>query len=335
MSLNVLVLSASASAINYKNSLLKEPNIHLFFTDVNPFATCFYEEGVTGLIVPRSKNFEAYQAALDEIIDKHNIDILLPTSDHDMQGIAALLKRGWNPAVKMFDFDPDQINLFVDKQRVMDKLLELEMPVPVNYKHSESFSFPVVVKPTNEGGSKGVSIVQSSEELDKAIHEIEQVYGGNYVVQQFIPGGTGSIYVALLLYGNDGEVYGEALSNSSLTFMTWGGGGNAGNLVHDQQVIELAKEIVAKLGGWKGPINLEFKRDEITGKFYLMEINCRLNGYSYFTTMNRMNFPKAVVELLANGTTDFLRMPPPDECVNFVMGVREKVVESWHSPIEE
>jgi predicted ATP-grasp superfamily ATP-dependent carboligase len=161
--------------------------------------------------------------------------------------------------------------------------------------------------------------------------ELKAVYGDQYVIQEFIPGSTGSIHVALLLYGNDGKIYGEALSHSTLTFMTWGGGGNAGKLVYNQEVLERAKTIVGALGGWKGPINLEFKQHAKTGQFYLMEINCRLNGYSYLTTMNGMNYPASIIDLLTKGTTEFLSMPPPNKAQNFIVTLREKPVQNWVS----
>ena len=39
-----------------------------------------------------------------------------------------------------------------------------------------------------------------------------------------------------------------------------------------------------------------------------MEVNCRLNGYSYLTTMNGLDFPAAVVDLLTTGRTDHLAL---------------------------
>ena len=327
--MNVLILSATASATNYRKALRDREDLNLFFTDINPRSSGFYDDRITPLVIPRSRNYDAYRDALDRIIQEHSIDILIPTSDHDMQGIAYLRKHGWEPNVKMFDFDPDQLFLFVHKEKVMEKLSTLTNGIPKNYHSESEYKFPCVIKPIMEGGSKGVSIVETIDELREKEEELVALYGDEYVIQEFIPGDTGSIYVALLLYGDDGKLYGEALSHSTLTFMTWGGGGNAGKLVHNQEVLDQAKEIVNMLGGWKGPINLEFKQSDQSGEFYLMEINCRLNGYSYLTTMNGMNFPAAIIDLLTKGDTAFLKMPTPENSVNFIVNLREKPVDAW------
>ncbi len=148
-------------------------------------------------------------------------------------------------------------------------------------------------------------------------------------MQEFIPGETGSIYVALLLYGPEGKVYGEVASHSHLTFMTWGGGGNAGVVVDEPHLLVQARDIIQALGGWAGPVNLEFKRHQDNGRFYLMEVNCRLNGYSYLTTMNGLNFPAAVVDLLTTGRTEYLSLRRNQPAQNFVVGFRELPVKEW------
>ena len=89
------------------------------------------------------------------------------------------------------------------------------------------------------------------------------------------------------------------------------------------------RRVMAELGGWRGPVNLEFKRHARTGQFYLLEVNCRLNGYSYLFTMNGLNFPAAVVDLLVSGETPFLQLPAGGLRHNFVIGFREQPREDW------
>jgi len=151
--MNILILSATASAINYRNALRDREDLKLFFTDISPFASGFYDEKVTYCLIPRSRDHEAYQKALDGLIAKHKIDLLVPTSDHDMEGIAHLRRNGWNPPVKMFDFEPDRLDLYTHKYKVIDRLQSLDQMVPRLYKSPEEYRFPLVIKPTREGGS--------------------------------------------------------------------------------------------------------------------------------------------------------------------------------------
>jgi hypothetical protein len=327
--MNFLVLSATASAINFKNSLRADPKVRLFLTDRSKFASGLYGEGVVPFVIPPARDLDRYQAALDRIIAEHSIAAMVPSSDHDMEGVMELLRRGWNPPVKMFRPDYDVYRTLSHKGRLINYLRRIGFNVPRVYNHIDEVKYPVVIKPSREGGSKGVWIATSERELIAYRAAVERLYGSEIVIQQFIPGGPGTIYIALLLYGQDGNLYGEVASHSHLTFMTWGGGGNAGIVVYEPKLLEEAKRIVEAAGGWKGPINLEFKKHSETGHFYLMEANCRLNGYSYLTTMNGLNFPRAIVDLLFYGTTDFLSLHPSQKLLNFIMSFREKTIDTW------
>lgn len=327
--MNVLVLSATASAINYRNALAGRADVHLFMSDASRHASGLYGRHVTPVLVPRARDLERYQSALDALIARHRIDLLIPTSDHDMEGVMELLHRGWAPPVKMFRPEYDVYRILTHKSKLMEAMQRHRLPHPAVYHGPEEVRFPAVVKPAREGGSKGVWIVHNQRELQDRLSLIQNAYQGDCVLQQYIPGDTGSIYVALLLYGQDGQLRGEVASHSHLTFMTWGGGGNAGCVVEEPQLLAQAKNIIATLGGWTGPVNLEFKRHADTGEFYLMEVNCRLNGYSYLYTMNGLNFPSAVVDLLATGHTTFLTLSPQRPRRNFVVGFREQPVEDW------
>ena len=62
---NVLVLSATASAINVIKSLQDEPDIKLFVSDISRYASGLYQSGVTPIIVPPARALDEYRAALD------------------------------------------------------------------------------------------------------------------------------------------------------------------------------------------------------------------------------------------------------------------------------
>jgi hypothetical protein len=327
--MNVLVLSATASALNYVNALQRRADVHLFLTDANRYANGLYCANVRPVLVPRARDHVQYQACLDRVIAEHRIDLLIPTSDHDTEGIMELLHQGWDPPVRMFRPSYHTYRTLTHKARLNEALHAAGLPAPRSYRGEAEVEFPAVVKPAREGGSKGVWIVSNPGELAERLAVVRRLYPGDVLVQQYIPGETGSIYVALLLYGPDGRLFGEVASHSHLTYLTWGGGGVAGVVVEEPELLALARRVIAALGGWRGPVNLEFKRHAGNGQFYLLEVNCRLNGYSYLTTMNGLNFPSAVVDLLTRGETPFLRLQPGQERRNFVLGFRERPVEDW------
>ena len=324
---NVLVLSATASAINVIKSLQDEPDIRLFVSDISRYASGLYQDRVTPVVMPPARAREQYRAALDRVILEHKIDILIPTSDRDVEGVVTLLHKGWNPPVCMFRPSFEVQQLISNKLALAKRVCELGLPAPATWGNLDDATFPAVVKPLREGGGRGVFVVRNRREAEEAVRHCRR-FGGEFLSQEYVPGGIGSTYVSLLLYDQRGVLVANDVMRSSLTYFTWGGGGNAGYLCNDEDIANTSREIIEAVGGWQGPLNLEFRRNQETGKIYLIEGNCRLNGYSYLTSMNGANYPRAIVDLLS-GKDVSLSLARRTGTENFILGFRETVVDAW------
>jgi biotin carboxylase len=202
--------------------------------------------------------------------------------------------------------------------------------VPLTCRDGEAagLGMPVVVKPIGESGGKGVTIVQRRDDLAPAVRRVRELFGDRFVIQQFIPGRT---YVATLVYDRAGKLVIGVGMRSHRTFFTWGGGGCAGEMVEEPDMVRLTDEVVQACGGWCGPINFEWRRHAETGAWYLMEANCRLNGYSYLTTMNGVPLPRIVLALLTGDSLPPVSAPS-ERTRNFTLGFRETLIGDWIHP---
>lgn len=328
--ITVLLLSASSSAINVIKSLGSETGVQLLVTDADKYAPGLYVDGIKPFVIPRARDISSYRSTLDRIIHDYNVNILIPTSDHDMAAIMRLRADGWSCRAKMFKPPQTAFRRLINK-RSLTEYLSNERPdlIPKTWFSRKDIQLPVVIKPKGESGAKGVRICRSRVQLDEAWDHCVSIYGEEPIAQEYIPGGPGSMHVAVLLYDSDGEYSAGATSVSTRTLYTWGGGGIAGYEVVDDDLLEKAREVIDLGGGWCGPINLEFKLCASTNKFFLIEVNARLNGYSYLTTMNGLDLPRRMLEILTNGVFKPREMSRP-RCWdgNFVLGFREKVLST-------
>lgn len=326
---NVLVLSGTASAINYINSLGPDPNVRLHVTDSNRYCPGLYMSGVTPHWVPRARDRARYRAALDRILIEHAIDVLIPTSDYDVEGVMHCLREGWAPKVAMFSPAFEAFRVLSDKGRLMARMSECLPAIAPRTGGTvaavRDLGFPLVIKPTVESGGKGVTIVRDQKQLTAALSRARTAYGDQFLLQQFIPGRT---YIVSMVYDQHSRLVIAACMRSHRTFFTWGGGGCAGEMVDEPELIRLCFDVISAAGGWRGPINLEWRRNAETGTFYLLEANCRLNGYSYITTMNGVCLPRIVLALLIGASLPHVS-EPSERHTNFVLGFRETLVEDW------
>lgn len=325
----VLVLSGTAAAINYINTLALDPSLTLHVTDSNPYCPGLYAPGVIAHWIPRARDTVRYRASLDRLIADEGIDVVIPTSDYDVEGVVHYQNDGWSPSVAMFRPPFESFQLLSHKLKLMTHLATVIPGVVPTTCRSEleslALDMPLVVKPIGESGGKGVSIVHTRNDLTAAVQRIRGLFQDRFVIQQFIPGRT---YVATLVYDAGGEMVVGVGMRSHRTFFTWGGGGCAGEMVDEPDMVFLSDAVVRACGGWRGPINFEWRKHASTGEWYLMEANCRLNGYSFLTTMNGVCLPRVVLALLTGAPLPAIP-PPAERTRNFTLGFRETLVHDW------
>ncbi|MBF0612856.1 MAG: ATP-grasp domain-containing protein, partial [Magnetococcales bacterium] len=223
--MNILVLSATASAINYILTLAEDPHITLHLTDCNPNSPGLHAPGIVPHLIPPASQRESYRQTLDQIIATDEIDLLIPTSDYDISAVVELLQDGWNPPVRMFRPPVNSLRILSDKA-TLAKTMRSYLPdhIPASFSLDqlhEPLLFPLVVKPRNQSGGKGVSIVHDRESLFNQVALLRERIGDGILVQEYIEGST---HVVVMVYDHEGRVAAALPLVSHLTFFTWGGG---------------------------------------------------------------------------------------------------------------
>lgn len=91
----------------------------------------------------------------------------------------------------------EQINITRNKQQFKELCLKNGVPVPINYclklpiseQERRAIAYPVIVKPSDNGGRKGISVCLEEAELDAAlVYAQEQSKNGQVVVEEYIVG---------------------------------------------------------------------------------------------------------------------------------------------------
>lgn len=90
----------------------------------------------------------------------------------------------------------ESINILQDKAKFRKFLTEngFNVPVAMGYDNKEAalsdvdrFNWPIIVKPVDSAGSKGVSKVEKNEDLDKAIdYALSESHSGNFIIEDYL-----------------------------------------------------------------------------------------------------------------------------------------------------
>lgn len=221
----------------------------------------------------------------------------------------------------------EQIELTRDKLKFKELCTEYGIPTPREYSHllplsqadKEAIAYPVIVKPSDSGGRKGISVCDSAEQLDAAIElALSHSQKGEIIVEEYLSGLELSAVYTLV----DGEIslsclndkyisqHGQAYSTLCDLVMT----PSSLLTTYLREVDGKVKNMLAGIGAANGVANLQF----LAGKdgIRAFEMGYRVNGNDDFRVIRKYNdidFVKMLISYSLTGSMgDSLEKDKPD-----------------------
>jgi carbamoyl-phosphate synthase large subunit len=282
---NVLVPGASAPAgINTIKSLkLANFKVKVLSTDSNTLSAGFYLADYSE-VVPEVDSKD-YLEVLFKIIDKYDINVLMPSSGHDIFPFSENKEKLKRNGVIAVVSERDVLEICRDKILTFEHLnKKFNLPFTTDKKNNIS-EFPIIAKPRYGKGSRDIIKIDDFAELDY----VDSRYS-NMIFQEYLPGDEYTIDVLSDLDSN------PVTSVPRVRLQTRGGISTKGKIVLDKELIEESFRIVKHLN-IIGPSCVQVKKDKDDG-FKLVEINPRLGGGTIFSTLAGANFPKMIIDMV-------------------------------------
>jgi len=307
----ILVPSASAPAgINTIKSLkMVNYPVRIVASDSNPFSAGFFMSDAYE-VLPEIDS-KLYITRLLEIVTKHKINVLMPSSGYDIYQYSAnkekLLKLGALPVVsdiKTMKICRDKIQTF----NYLSKKFELPFTT-LDYKKVKGF--PLIAKPRYGKGSKGIVKINNENELTYVRFNSE-----NLIFQEYLPGTEYTIDVL-----SDMECE-PILAVPRIRVETRAGISTVGTIVKNENISETCKSI-AKYLKIRGPCCIQMKESN-DGILKIVEVNPRMGGGTIFAALAGANFPAMILDMV-NGKK--LKIPKISE-VTVVRYFEEIVVKN-------
>jgi len=166
---------------------------------------------------------------------------------------------------------------------------------------SKQITFPVVIKNPDSSASKGLWTCSSGdkklvEEYKKRIPQIVNGIEEEFpIIQKKI---TGKLFDSTSFAVN-GQIFCMLTQERILTAWLDGGGGLV-NITNDiPEIKEYTRQIIKELA-WTGPIEMDWIRDNNSGRYYLIEINPKFWGTTQLTISSGLNYPDILMRFATN-----------------------------------
>ena len=302
----VLILGLGANGLGVLRALHKMPGLEVVAVELGT-----REPGGFSRLGKKIKWQEAVDdaSALHDKLNQWCPDkretILFPTRDIEVNLLAELANI--LPENFLFYRNPYAVvEALGDKNKVRESAISAGLEIPktllltdINDPTLASFQFPVLIKPLKQNASQTPfknKIVYSLEELDQLLHTGDTMIN-RVVLQEFIPGGDDHVQHCNLLINNQAQTIGVIELQKIRQYLPLRGMTSYGKTLLTRELLPMSERLAAAVG-YKGLMNVEFKKDSANNRWVFIETNLRLPIFNSVFPKSGINLAQLYVRSL-------------------------------------
>jgi carbamoyl-phosphate synthase large subunit len=220
-------------------------------------------------VLPRC-NADGYQAAVNQLIQEHQIDIVIPISEPELRHIEKQQYQDNFFGKPVIMANNKSLQIGFDKKLTADFLAQHGLPFPYTQLISANHKshFPVLIKSRDGSGGKSIHVVKSQEEMNL----FQKIYP-EFIVQEYLSNEEGE-YTCGLFRSSSGEIRDIILKRKLM-----GGFSGFGTREEHSDISQLLHKIAILLD-LRGSINVQLRL--VQGTPVTFEINPRFSSTVLF-----------------------------------------------------
>jgi predicted ATP-grasp superfamily ATP-dependent carboligase len=264
-----------------------------------------------------NSNGESNEEKLTAIIDaikETNADILLPVDVETIHLVAEHKEKLSNliaiapvPEINSFDIADDKwlLSLWLKENNIAHPSTRLFKSTDDLDDALSSMSFPIIIKPRNGSGGKGIKIFQNNEELQSWYNEYDHTE--DLIIQSYIKGYDIDCSVVC----SEGKILAHTIQKGLKYTVDYPWPYGIEFLENDE-IFQIVKEVVEKFN-WSGVIHIDLRYDEVEKKAKLIEMNPRFWASVTASLFAGVNFP--YLSCLSSLKREFPEIKPQEKLV--------------------
>ena len=298
----VLIIGGGLQALSSAYSL-KKTNCRVFallhYGDLSTHSK-YIDKLITTKLHP-IKNVE-YIDELCSILDNNRIDVIIPLSDVTAEFLSihkVKLEEKYSvkcaiPTYEIFKSANDKWELLKiceqnclphPRTRLID---EKSLDKIIDY-----VGFPALIKPNISVGARGITLVNSNEELLSKYKSIIEQYGES-TLQEYIENGNAPYYNIMLYRNSSGEIVNSVVLKIIRYYPIKGGSSSFGITIECDELVDICKRCLDVLN-WDGFADFDVLQTK-SGDFKIIEINPRVPASLRAAEVSGVNFPDIIVK---------------------------------------
>ena len=297
-------------------------DIKVTVIDRSPLAQAFYSKYCKRKYLVRFSpdRPDRFIRELKRILRAEQHEVLLPISWYANYHISRF-REELEPYIAIPVASHASMEIAANKDKTMKFAADIGVDIPRTFAPSteyelqevvNSIEFPLVIK-----GSTGAGHVYYPRNEEELVHYYSKIKALRPIVQEYVKG-IGHGFFALY---NRGKCVAFFMHKRLREFPTTGGPSTAAISYFSKSLMKQGMRILDRLS-WHGVAMVEFKRSDVDGKYYLMEINPKFWGSLELAIKAGVDFPYLAYEMARN------------EDFEPVFGYRKNVIFRWPFPAD-
>lgn len=226
-------------------------------------------------------DIDRYANFVLNLLKNYSYDIILPMADEG----APLMSKFSKELSKYTKFVIPSYDVFqegYDKHKLMEHCVRLGIPHPKTVSvHDDilpldkikTLKFPVLIKPNFSSGARGITQVNSIEDLTSKFKYIYNQYGGCHI-QELIPEGGKQIKIQLYI-NKDGNLIQFSVISKDRWYPNKGGSSCCNKSIEHPKIVEKCYKLLKEIK-WIGYADFDTIEDPRSGELLVMELNPRV-----------------------------------------------------------
>ncbi len=259
-----------------------------------------------GIVYPSpEKNPDLFIEKIHDLVKNNNYDLVMPVAD-ETTVLLSQYKRELSKFTRIPTPDYDTVMKGRDKARTIKVALENGIPCPKTYfpevqsldEIRDSVEYPVLIRPCQSSGARGIRFVDSPERLADEYERVSKLYGQAFI-QEYIPNEEGR-YNLSALFKQNAEPRAVCVIKGIRSYPLNSGPWSIAQTTENPNILEYGSKLLHALN-WYGVACVEFLIDRRDGKPKLMEVNPRFWNAVALDIESGVDFPYMLYKMVVDG----------------------------------
>lgn len=265
-------------------------NISIYLISSEEFSEIKHSSKISNYTYFNNLNDDRYWIdGINKEIEKFNINLVMPIDEYGIRQ-AVRHKNFINPIANLVILPSlESFDTSNDKELLWKHMKKYEIPCPKTYLtngiiNEEEINFPILIKPIEGGGGKGIFIIEKVEAFREYFSVNQPNY--SYIIQEYISGYD----IDCSVLCKNGKVLAYTIQKGTLV------GENdfvpkiGLEFLKNKDLLTIVKKLMRSLN-WSGLAHIDMRYDEKENTFKVIEINPRCWESIEGSEIAGVNFP--------------------------------------------